>query len=166
MESNIFVEKLDQFWNLILDVWNEGLFGIDIGRILVALLIFLMFLFLRQLMARFIINRLQKIAKKTRFEFDDEIVEALQSPFAFIPAILGYFFATEYLFFHGTLGIIPDQTAAAIQSITGKTETLKSISGALCGWSGRCPFYSSSLKSFFPLPWWSGCSRGSGYALC
>lgn len=122
------IEKLNQFWKIVLDVWYQGLFGIDIGRILVALLIFLVFLLLRQLMARFIINRLRRIAKRTSFRFDDEIVEALQSPFAFIPVILGYFFATQYLFFHGTLGILPDRTAAAIQTITGSTETLESIS--------------------------------------
>lgn len=122
------IEKLNQFWKLVLDVWNEGLFGIDIGRILVALLIFLVFLLLRQLQARFIINRLRRIAKKTRFQFDDEIIEALQRPFTFIPVILGFFFTTQYLFYHGTLGIIPDQTAKAIGTIAAKTETLERIS--------------------------------------
>ena len=125
------IEKLNQFWNLVLDVWHKGLFGIDIGRILVALLIFLAFLVLRQLMARIIINRLRKIAKKTKFQFDDEIVEALQQPFTFIPVILGFFFATEYLFYTGTLRILPDQTAKVLGSIAANTETLERISDDL-----------------------------------
>ncbi|MBN2320190.1 MAG: mechanosensitive ion channel family protein [Acidobacteria bacterium] len=121
------MEQINKFWQVVVDVWEQGLWGIDIGRIIVALLIFFIFLFLRQLLARFIINRLKAIAGKTKFAFDDEIVEALQKPFTFIPVILGFFFATEFLFYHGTLGIIPDQTAEAIKTITGKTESLESL---------------------------------------
>ena len=121
------MEQISKFWQVVVEVWEQGLWGIDIGRIIVALLIFCIFLFLRQLLARFIINRLKAIAGKTKFAFDDEIVEALQKPFTFIPVILGFFFATEFLFYHGTLGIIPDQTAEAIKTITGKTESLESL---------------------------------------
>lgn len=103
------VAQMKEFWLVVLDVWERGVFGIDIGRIIVALLIFLIFLFLRQLMARFLINRLAAIAKRTKFKFDDEIVEVLQKPFAFIPVILGYFVATEYLSLSGTLAKISDQ---------------------------------------------------------
>jgi len=102
------MEKIDKFWQVVVDVWQQGLFGITIGRIVIALLIFFIFLFLRQLLARFIINRLKAIAKKTRFQFDDEIVEALQKPFAFIPVILGFFFATEYLLLDDRLESIAD----------------------------------------------------------
>jgi len=121
------MEQINKFWQVVRDVWEQGLWGIDIGRILVALLIFFIFLLLRQLLARFIIKRLKSIAKKTRYEFDDEVVEALQKPFTFIPVILGFFFATQYLFYHGTLGIITDQTTTVFKSITGKTESLESI---------------------------------------
>lgn len=121
------MEIINKLWQVVVEVWEQGLWGIDIGRIIVALLIFFIFLLLRQLLARFIINRLKSIASKTKYAFDDEIVEALQKPFAFIPVILGFFFATEYLFYHGTLGIIPDQTAEALRTITGKTESLESL---------------------------------------
>jgi MscS family membrane protein len=121
------MEQINKFWQVVVDVWEQGVWGIDVGRILVALLVFFIFLLLRQLLARFIINRLKGIAKKTTFKFDDEIVEALQKPFTFIPVILGFFFATEYLFYHGTLGIIPDQTAEAIKTLTGETESLESL---------------------------------------
>ncbi|MEJ2112007.1 MAG: hypothetical protein P8Z37_19265 [Acidobacteriota bacterium] len=78
MIANAFTEKLNEFWSVVVDVWNQGLWGVDVGRILVAFVVFLLFLVLRQLMARFIINRLKRLAKKTTFQFDDEIVEALQ----------------------------------------------------------------------------------------
>jgi MscS family membrane protein len=101
-----FMEKLKEFWLLVVDVWKEGLFGIDIGRIISALLIFFFFLFLRQLLARFVINRLYAFAKRTRFQFDDEVVEVLRQPIAFVPIILGFFFATEYLSLSGSLEVM------------------------------------------------------------
>jgi MscS family membrane protein len=101
-----FMEKLKEFWLLVVDVWKEGLFGIDVGRIISALLIFFLFLLLRQLLARFAINRLYAFAKRTRFQFDDEVVEVLRQPIAFIPVILGFFFATEYLSLSGSLEVM------------------------------------------------------------
>mgnify|MGYP000961459340 CR=1 FL=1 len=114
------MQKLHQFWELVADVWSQGLFGINIGRIVVALLIFFLFLFLRQLLARFIINRLQGLAAKTRFRFDDAVVSALQQPFAFIPVLLGFFFATEFLFFQGASGILTASPDAAVPAISEK----------------------------------------------
>jgi MscS family membrane protein len=103
------MEKLKQFWLVVMEVWEKGLFGIDIGRIIIAILIFFIFLLVRQLLAKIAINRLAAIAKKTRFQFDDEIVEALREPFAFIPIILGFFIATEYLSLSGSLATIADK---------------------------------------------------------
>jgi len=117
MKQNIIIEKLNQFWALVEEVWTQGLFGIDIGRIIIAFLIFLVFLVLRQLLARFIISRLKKIAKKTKFTLDDEIVEALQKPVTFIPVLLGFFFATQYLFLHGTSGLLTLQPETGVESI-------------------------------------------------
>jgi MscS family membrane protein len=88
---------LRQFWFEVVDVWQRGLLGIDIGRIIVALIIFFLSLLLRQVLANLFLNRLAAIAKKTKFRFDDEIVEALRKPISWIPVILGYFIATQYL---------------------------------------------------------------------
>ncbi len=103
------MEKLREFWLLVLDVWQKGLLGIDIGRIVTALLIFFLFLLVRQLLAKFAIHRLKAIAKRTRFQFDDEVVEVLHKPLAFVPVILGFFFATEYLALSGSFAMIADR---------------------------------------------------------
>jgi MscS family membrane protein len=97
------METIREFWFVVVDVWEKGFLGIDIGRILIALLIFFLSLLLRQVLASLVINRLAAIAKKTRFRFDDEIVEALRKPIALIPVILGYFIATQYLSLSFTL---------------------------------------------------------------
>jgi MscS family membrane protein len=103
------MEKLKQFWFIVVDVWEKGLFGIDLGRILVALLIVFGFLLIRRLFARMVMGRLRAFAKRTDFRMDDEIVEALKDPLAFIPVVLGVFFASQFLSLSGQLETLADR---------------------------------------------------------
>ncbi len=52
------------FVSLFIEVWEKGILGIDIFRILIGLGIFLIFLLFRGLVGKVIIRRLEKIAKK------------------------------------------------------------------------------------------------------
>lgn len=90
-------EDWEEFFSLVKDVWKNGLFGIDIGQIVVAVGIFVLFLILRNLMTRFMLNRLVAWAKRTDTAVDDSIVSAVEGPVRFIPIVLGIFFATAYL---------------------------------------------------------------------
>ena len=65
------MDKLEQFITLFIDVWNNGISGINISEIIIALLIFLFFLFLRGLFAKFVIKRLEKFVAITTNRFDD-----------------------------------------------------------------------------------------------
>lgn len=103
------MEQIKNFWSVVVDVWNNGIWGVDIGRIIIALGIFFLALLLRQLIAGIIINRLLALAKKTRFRLDDEVVLSLRKPIAFVPVIIGFFIATEYLSLSQTLQIRADQ---------------------------------------------------------
>lgn len=108
------MEKLQEFWVIVVDVWEKGVFGIDLGRIVVALLIIAAFLLLRRLMARFLVSRLMAFAKRTRFRLDDEIVKALEDPLTLIPVVLGVFIATEYLSLSGRLEVVADQVVRSL----------------------------------------------------
>lgn len=88
---------LEDFWQLVVDVWTNGVFGIDIGQITVALAIFLLLMMVRNLFTQFVIRRLEKLVAKTQNEIDDTLVEALRNPIRFIPVVLGVFLATSYL---------------------------------------------------------------------
>jgi MscS family membrane protein len=90
------MDYLKNFWALVVDVWRHGLLGVDIGQILIALAIFVAFLAVRRLFARFVLNRLAAWAAHTRNRMDDEIINALEGPVAFIPVVLGFFVATAY----------------------------------------------------------------------
>ena len=91
------VTKLKEFWSVVVDVWQNGLFGIDIGRFIVAVLIFAAFLLVRRLFTNLIMHRLRSLTERTRVRFDDDVLNALEKPVRFIPIVLGVFFATEYL---------------------------------------------------------------------
>ena len=49
------MEVLQNFKILFLDVWNQGISGVNISEIIIALIIFLFFLFLRGIFSKFVI---------------------------------------------------------------------------------------------------------------
>ncbi|MEM7654401.1 MAG: mechanosensitive ion channel family protein [Pseudomonadota bacterium] len=91
------MEQLQKFWTLVVEVWDHGLWGVDIGKIAAALLIFLLFLLIRRLFSHFIVARLQRLAGKTKTNFDDALLAAIEGPLRFVPVTLGVFLSFEVL---------------------------------------------------------------------
>ena len=91
------METFNSFNNLFLDVWNNGVFGINATDIIISLIIFLLFYLLRRLIARFILNRLSKIVSRTSSKIDDAVIEVLDGPLKFFPVVIGFFIASSYL---------------------------------------------------------------------
>ncbi len=91
------MESFNSFTNLFLDVWNNGVFGVNATDIIVSLIIFLLFYLLRRLIARFILNRLSKIVSRTSNQIDDAVIEVLDGPLKFFPVVIGFFIASTYL---------------------------------------------------------------------
>ena len=82
---------------LVIDIWTHGLMGVDIGKIIIALLIFGAFLLIRGLFSKFVLKFLRKLAARSANELDDKIIDALIPPIKFVPVILGIFFASQYM---------------------------------------------------------------------
>ena len=93
------MDIFENFTVLFLGVWKKGILGIDIFQILIALGIFLIFLTFRELISKVIIRRLENIAKRTTNKLDDTFVEAMKGPAKFIPIVIGFFIASNYLEF-------------------------------------------------------------------
>jgi len=100
------VEELREFWALVIDVWRSGLFGIDIGRLTIAVFIFFAFILIRRLFTKVVMRRLQSLARGTKARIDEEALDVLERPIRFIPVVLGVFFATEYLSLSGDIEAI------------------------------------------------------------
>lgn len=96
------IDSLAEFWALVRDVWTYGVGGISLGDILIALTILFVFLVFRQFFSRFVLRRVEVLAERTDNRLDDTIATALAAPIRFVPAVMGVFFATEYLSLTGT----------------------------------------------------------------
>lgn len=108
------IKTLNNFWTLIVDVWQTGLMGIDIGRLVTAVCIFAVFLILRRLFTRFVLSSLKGMARKTSTDIDDRAIDALENPIRFIPLVMGIFFVFEYLEFSGTFDTIGDNLVRSL----------------------------------------------------
>jgi MscS family membrane protein len=106
MEKSDFADKFEGFVQTVNQVWNDGVFGIDIGSFLVAGGIIVFFILFRKILYKFMIKRIQNFAAKTDNKIDDEIVSALQRPVSFVPVVFGFYIAAEYLNMNGTTGLI------------------------------------------------------------
>ncbi len=91
------MEAINSFKKLFLEVWNEGVFGVNASEIIVGFIIFLLFYVLRRLFARFIISKLNKIVNKTSTKIDNTVVDVIEGPLKFLPVVLGFFIATSYI---------------------------------------------------------------------
>ena len=88
---------LENFKNLFIDVWKEGVSGVNISEIIIAIAIFIFFLFLRGIFSKFVIKRLEKYVSKTTNKFDNSLVFSMEGPAKFFPIVLGFFVSTSYL---------------------------------------------------------------------
>ena len=91
------MSTFNDFFKLFLDVWRDGLFGINISELIIGLIIILLFYVLRSFFAKFIIGRLYRIVKKTKTDIDDAVIEVIQGPLKFLPVVIGFFIATTYI---------------------------------------------------------------------
>ena len=91
------MEVLENFKDLFFDVWNKGISGVNISEIVIALLIFLFFLFLRGIFSKFVIKRIENYVSKTTNNFDNSLVFSMEGPAKFFPIVLGFFVSTSYL---------------------------------------------------------------------
>jgi MscS family membrane protein len=98
-----WLQSLRDFWSIVVDVWQQGVFGLDLGSMLAALLVFVLFFVLRRVLARLILRRLHRWSQHTKWRFDDHIVTALDAPMRFVPVVLGTFFAFRILDLSGDL---------------------------------------------------------------
>jgi MscS family membrane protein len=99
------MESLQRFWAVVVEVWNTGIFGVSLERILLAVGIVLLCLLMRGLFIRVASGRLRTWTKRSKTEIDDRVIVVLEQPIGLIPVVLGLFFAAEFLQLSGTLAL-------------------------------------------------------------
>ena len=132
------MKVLENFKDLFIDVWKEGISGINISEIIIALIIFIFFLFLRGIFSKFVIKRLEKYVSKTTNKFDNSLVSSMEGPAKFFPIVLGFFVSTSYLSVeHGAIELINRSLITILifwtfhQIIGPLSAVIKSVGGLL-----------------------------------
>ena len=93
------MELINNFSDIFLSVWNQGILGVDIFQILIGIGIFLIFLVFRGIISKLIIKKLEIISKRTTNKLDDTFVNSLIGPARFLPIVIGFFIASYYMTF-------------------------------------------------------------------
>ncbi len=102
------MQDFQKFWGLVVDVWQNGVGGIDVGKFVGALLIFVGFLLLRGLFTYFVTAWLRAVSRRTKTKLDDSVIDTLEPPIRMIPLVLGVFFAAEFLELEGLYSTIAE----------------------------------------------------------
>ena len=110
--------QIDGLWGEFLNVWHNGFMGVGISNILISLLVFAVFLVLRGVLSKYILQAVQRWTKKSNTDVDDKIIEALIPPVRFIPIILGLFFATQILALDGILATAAERVIRSMIAFT------------------------------------------------
>ena len=108
---------LENFQNLFIEIWQQGIAGINFTQIGLGIVILLLFLLLRGLISSFILKRLENYVAKTSNKFDDALVEASTGPVRFLPIVLGIFVASSYMEFDGKMLIFIDNINRSLITI-------------------------------------------------
>ncbi len=110
--------ELGEFWDLVTQVWQTTAFGINVGHLLTALGIFLVFWILRSLFANTVIRYLSRWVERTETVLDDHIFDAIRDPLTFIPVILGLFLAFNALGLEGVYQTMADNIIRSMVAYT------------------------------------------------
>ncbi|MTI08874.1 mechanosensitive ion channel family protein [Rhodospirillaceae bacterium RKSG073] len=100
------INSFGDFMRLVIEVWQNGYAGVDFGRYINAIGIFIGFLLIRRVFTRVVLSRIEAFAHRTSNDIDRKVLEALRGPLTFIPIVMGFFFATQYLDVKGALAPI------------------------------------------------------------
>ena len=109
---------MENFLNLIADVWNKGFLGIDLGSIISSLAVLLIALLFRGFIISVILNALGKLADSTESKIDDEILDALRRPIGLVPITIAIYVCTLILPLSGLIGDISTNIVKAFVIFT------------------------------------------------
>ncbi len=84
-----------EFWGQVREVWDQGAFGVETDRIILAIIVFFAFVLLRGFVSRFVLSLLERLVGRSSNRFDDALVEALSGPIRFVFLVIGLFLATR-----------------------------------------------------------------------
>lgn len=112
------METFEGFWRQVVAVWSTGIFGVNLGEVLLAVVIFFIFLVARRLFSRFIIRSVKAVTKRTKTTVDDEILAAIEEPLRFVFVVVGIYAAGQVAPFPETVNQFIDRLVRSLIAFT------------------------------------------------
>ncbi len=98
-----FEDQFDAFWDLAVRVWNTGVMGADLGSLVLAILILIVFWVMRRVFSIWVLGFVHRVTERTETDLDDTILNALEGPLKFMFIVLGVFSASQVLPLHAEI---------------------------------------------------------------
>ena len=105
---------MDDFLNLLNQVWTSGFLGISMSQVLVTIAILIVSLILRGVFANLGVNTLKRFTSKTKTDLDDILLDSLKRPLGFIPITIGFYLITIYLPLEGIIDLVATNVVKAL----------------------------------------------------
>ena len=96
---------LDIFYKHIIQVFNNGVFGINLVDLTIILISIIFALLIRTLVAKVIVSKVKTLVSKTGNKVDDKLFDALIPPFRLLPIVIVFLSITLFFDIDSTLGI-------------------------------------------------------------
>jgi|TARA_B110001454_G_scaffold117121_2_gene109520 MscS family membrane protein len=125
---------MNEFLNILNEVWVNGLLGVSITQIIVAISILLVSFLSRAFFIRRILKFLEKLTDNTDSNIDDVVLKSLERPLGYVPIVIGLYVLTVYLPMSGNLGEFGSNLVKALVAFTifsALMNTVKPLFGVL-----------------------------------
>jgi MscS family membrane protein len=111
---------IEGFWQEIQKVWDEGIFGTNLGDIFLAVGIFLTFIFARRLFFHTTVKSLKLMVRNTKTTLDDQVLAAIEQPLEFAFVVVGLYVAGQFVELSDTLAHILAQLVRSMIAIISR----------------------------------------------
>ena len=91
---------MNEFLDVVVEIWNYGLLGISVSKIISLLVLLFAFIF-RGFFTNIFVGFLQNLASKSESTIDDDILATLKKPLGYVPLTIGLYVVTLILALDG-----------------------------------------------------------------
>lgn len=86
-----------EFFDSLKELLEYTLLNIKLRDLLIFFLVVFVFLFFRQIFAKFVLGFLKRLSARTKTELDDDIIKIIEPPLKFLIAVMGFSIAFSFL---------------------------------------------------------------------
>ena len=107
----------ENFWSQLEVVFINGVFGISLFDLGIVIFCIFLAILIRGFFAKFVVNKVKKIIKKTTNSIDDKLFDSLIPPFKLLPIVLVFLIVTLYFDVQSAMGLYLQKINSTLSTI-------------------------------------------------